>query len=330
MIARLFVLLPFSLTVPEGQQFPLYEDSYEGYDVWVFPPLRSDRPSPVDGLDEIKLDGVPAFQADVLRIDFRRESFDRRKDGTLDPPEHVITRAVNSFLVRLRYVTRAGQVRPVNFPKVGWRLRYLNDDETELEKDENLVRGRGTLHFSLSWIALNKQVWEDIHNLPVDFDPPPWDGLLLDANAELPNVGPAIVLAATALEVFISHNLDRLMEKTSLPAELWKWINERSNWLGEPTLEEQYDVLLKFFTGHSLKDEQKLWESYKNLKTMRNSFVHAGTAKLGGKPATAEMTLQLIATASEIVSKVREWLPEELHWHEFKHNMQVEVFKKLT
>jgi len=63
---------------------------------------------------------------------------------------------------------------------------------------------------------------------------------------------------------------------------------------------------------------------------MRNSFVHAGTAKLGGKPATAEMTLQLIATASEIVSKVREWLPEELHWHEFKHNMQVEVFKKLT
>ena len=34
MIARLFVLLPFSLTVPEGQQFPLYEDSDEGYGVW--------------------------------------------------------------------------------------------------------------------------------------------------------------------------------------------------------------------------------------------------------------------------------------------------------
>jgi hypothetical protein len=38
--------------------------------------------------------------------------------------------------------------------------------------------------------------------------------------------------------------------------------------------------------------------------------VHEGIAKLGGKPVTTEMTLQLIAAASEIVSKVREWLPE--------------------
>jgi hypothetical protein len=69
-------------------------------------------------------------------------------------------------------------------------------------------------------------------------------------------------LAATALEVFIAHNLDRSAEKTSAPAELWKWTDERSNWLGGPTLEEQYDVLLKFFMGHSLMDEQKLWESF--------------------------------------------------------------------
>jgi hypothetical protein len=120
---------------------------------------------------------------------------------------------------------------------------------------------------------LNRQVWEDIHNLPWT-SIRPWDGLLLDVNAELPNAGPAIVLAATALEVFISHNLDRLAEKTSIPTELWKWINERSNRIAEPTLEEQYDVLLKFFSGHSLKDEQKLRESLRIQDDAKNNFVH--------------------------------------------------------
>ena len=91
---------PFPSRFRKANSFLFTKILMKGYGVWVFPPLRSDRPSPVDGLDEIKLDGMPAFQADVLRIDFRKEFFDRRKDGTVDPPEHVITRAVNSFLVR--------------------------------------------------------------------------------------------------------------------------------------------------------------------------------------------------------------------------------------
>ena len=39
MIARLFVLLPFHLTIPEGEEFLVdeYEDS--GYKVRVFPPM---------------------------------------------------------------------------------------------------------------------------------------------------------------------------------------------------------------------------------------------------------------------------------------------------
>ena len=207
MLARLFVLLPFNVVVPEGQEFPVYEYGDDGYKVRVYPPVRSGRPTSLDSPDHIEIDGMAAFQADTLRIDFWREMFDRRKDGPCDPPEDVIRRSVNWFLTRLRYVTRAAQVRPLDFLLVNWRIRYFNDDETELKVDENLVRGRGGITFSFGWIALNRTVWEDIHSLPVNYDPPPWDGLLLDAFYELPSIGPAVVLASTSLEVFIAHML---------------------------------------------------------------------------------------------------------------------------
>lgn len=330
MLARLSVLLPFNLTIPEGEQFNVYEYEDSGYKVRFYPPGRSDRAPSITGPDQLKIDGIPAFQADALRIDFHKDSFDRRIEVPCDPPELVIKRAINSFLVRLRHVTRAAQVRPLNFPLVTWRLQYLNDDETELEKKEGFVRGRGTFQFSFSWIGLTKRVWDDIHNLHPDYEPPPWESLLLDASAELPSVGPAVVLAATALEVFISQVLDELATIKNAPLELWRWINKRGDWLREPTVEEQYDALLKFFTSHSLKEEQRLWESFKNLKGARNSFVHEGVAKIGGAPINIETVQKLIASASEVISKVKEWLPKDLHWPEYKHQIKVEVLKKLT
>lgn len=330
MLARLFVLLPFRLSVPEGEQFPIYEYVDEGCGVRVYPPRRSDRPLPQEGVDEIRMDGMPAFQADVLHVDFHKETFDRSKGPLCDPPEQVIRRAVNSFLLRLRHVARAPQIRPLNFPWVSWRIRYLNDDETELEKDENLVRGRGTFQLSLSWIALNKKVWEDVHSLPINFESPAWEGLLLDAQEELPAIGPAVVLAATALEVFISYVLDGMAEIKAVTPDLWRWISQRGDWLRQPTVEEQYDTLLKILTGHTLKEDHKLWESFMHLKAARNSFVHEGVAKVGGAPVTLESVQKLIASASEIVVQVRSWIPSELHWPEFKHAIQIEAFKQLT
>ena len=327
MIARLFVLLPFSLTVPEGEQFPVYEYEDDGYRIRVYPPGRSDRTPAGDGAEQIKIDGVPAFQADAIRIDFHKESFERGRESPLDPPEAHMKRAINSFLIRLRHVTRAGQIRPISFPLATWRLQYFNDDETELEKDEKLVRGRGTLSFSMSWIALNKKVWENVYTLPVDYEPPPWESLLLDAFVELPSVGPALVLAATSLEVFISYILDKLAGLKGVPADLWMWINQRQR---EPTTEEQYDSLLRFFTGHSLKEDLLLWELFMNLKAARNSFVHEGVAKIGDVPVTNETASKLIGAAGEIIAKIREWIPQELHWPEFKHTIQFEAMKKLT
>ena len=295
-----------------------------------FPPMRSERAPAIDGPEQLEIDGVAAFQADLLRIDFAKESFERGIESPWDPPEDIINRALNSFLLRLRHVARASQVRPLNFPfDTTWRLQYLNDDETELEKDEKFVSGRRALRFEISWIALNKAVWGNIHSLPPDYEPPSWDSLLLDANAELLRIGPSIVLAWTALEVFISQMLDQLATVKNVPTEFWTWINQRGDRLREPTVEEQYDALLKCLTGHSLKEEQKLWEYFKNLRTARNSFVHKGVAKVGGSPLNTEMTRKLIVSASMIIQKVREWLPPELHWPEFKHDIRVKFIRKL-
>jgi hypothetical protein len=329
-LARLFVLLPFSVVIPEGEEFTVYEYEDDGYAVRVYPPLKSDRPSLPEGVEQIKMDEISAFQADALRIDFYKESFNRTKDILLDPPENVIRRAINAFILRLKHVTRAYQIHSIDFPNITWRIRYLNDDETELDIDEQFIRGRGGLQFSFTFIGLNKKVWEDINGLPPDYEPPPWEELLLEAQFELPRVGPAVVLAATALEVFIAQILDHLAKVKPTPLELWSWINNRGDYLREPTVEEQYDVLLKFFTGRSLKAEGRLWESFKNLKTARNSFVHEGRAKVGGTPVSIDAAKKLVASAQEIVSTIREWLPQELYWPVFKHSIRIEALKKLT
>jgi hypothetical protein len=331
MIARLFVLLPFHLTVPDGQQFPVHQAEDSGYGIHFYPPGRSENAPPLTDEEKITIDGVTAFQADALRIDFRKESFDRCAGTHIDPPEDVIDGAINFFLTRLRHVARAGQVRPVRFPLITWRMRYLNDDESELKEEAGLVRGRGTKSFSASFIALTNKIWTDVFNLPPDYEPPPWESLLLDATVEMPSIGPALVLAATALEVFISRVLDRLAPTKVIPPELWHWINERGGGplRKEPSPVEQYDALLKLLTGHSLKDEPLLWEAFKNLKDARNAFVHEGIAKIGQTPVSTESANKLIASASDIIAKIREWLPNELHWPEFKYDLTVEIQKRL-
>jgi len=330
MIARLHVLLPVWLTVRQGEEFTVYQYEDNGYKVRVFPPARSDQPDPPDRIHEVSLDGTPALRVDALRIDFQKENFDRAREPRFDPPQEIVARAINSFLIRLRYVARAAGIRSIDYPSVTWNVRYLNDDESELEDAEGLVRTRGGLSFSFSFVALSKAVWHDINQLPINFEPPPWEELLLDAQADLPRIGPAIVLAATALEVFIAHILDRLAEKGAVPANLWEWINNRGDYLREPRVEEQFDVLLRFFTGRSLKTDSAFWESFRNLRNARNSFVHEGRAEIGGSPVTPDIARKLVADASAIVAAVREWLPPDLHWPVFKHEVKIEAKWKLN
>ncbi len=141
------------------------------------------------------------------------------------------------------------------------------------------------------------------------------DGLRLDARSALPNVGSAVVLAATSLEVFISVLLDALAVRQELAPDLWKWIADRDGkLLQQPSVEEQFDVLLKHLCGHSLKEEGTLWEAFKNLRSARNTFVHEGVARVGKTAVTKEEALTLVNRVDDIVRRIREWIPDDLRW----------------
>lgn len=318
MLARLYILMPYTVHLIDGDQFPLYESVDGAYKVIFRPPVRAEIPGSRPPPEGLMLNNRPAFEANFICIDFYKEKFERAADGAMDPPEEVIRRAVGEFHSRLRFTTQAAHARPVSFPWSQWKLDYLNDDGSPLEKEEGLLRGRGTIRYEWSFIGLTKDVWDAMFNLPVTFEVPVWDSIRLDSQAALPNVGSAVVLATTALEVFISVLLDALAVKNGFSKEFWKWINERGDkrggWLRQPTVEEQYDVLLKQFCGHSLKDESMLWEAFKNLKSARNTFVHEGVAMLGKSPLTKDEAAILVGRVNDIIAKVREWVPEDLRW----------------
>jgi len=329
MLAQLYVQLSFVLVVPEGVGFPVYEYTDQGYTVRAMPPGKSDSDKIFQDLDGLQINGQAAYQADVLNLIFAKEEFNRAAGALCDPPESVIQQALDSFLARLRFVTKAPQIRPVKFPAIPWRLNYLNDDGSALPEEKDKVRGRGSYVFSFQLLALDQQIWEKIHELPADFRAPPWEDLLLDAQAELPAIGPALVLAATSVEVFIAHVLDQLVVRTPIPSPLWNWINDRDQWLQEPSVEEQMDTLLLIIAGHSLKEDLPLWEAFKNLKTARNGFVHSGVACVGGKPVDLNTAMKLVAGARSVIDRVHDWLPKELQWPHYDLGVAVTATHKV-
>jgi len=329
MIARLFIILPFSVMIPDGEQFKIYEYMDDGYKIRFYPLQKSAETAEQFKRNELRINGMPAFQANTLRIDFLKDDFERTVESECDPSYSFIRKTVNSFLLKLRFVTHGSKIRPIDFPTASWHLQYLNDDESKPKEEKGLIRGRGGRKFQFSWIALNNEIWDNLNKLSPDYVPPQWDSLLLDADSSLPEVGPSIVLASTALEVFISHILNELARDSSIPSDLWKWINSRQFWLKDPDTSEQFDKLLKILLGTSLKENNILWEAFKNLKNARNSFVHQGAASIGNKPVSDVDARNLVIKAIEIIKFIKDKLPEELQWPEFKHSLKVEFIKKL-
>lgn len=332
MLARLTVAVPFIILVPEGVSFelPSYED--RGIRVIPRPPVHTDVPIVAEIPESIDFEGIPGFVANALQVDFQKEDFDRRTEGgTQDPEIDVMAKAIDIVSTRLRSVTRCMQVPLSMFPKASWRLQYLNDDGSELPLDPNTCRARGSVARSLAFAAVSQEVWREMWSLPPDWAPAVWDDLLLDANAALPKVGTAVVLAATALEVFIAEILGLLASRSGISPELWKWINNRRVHEQEPSTEEQFDDVLRILVGHSLKEDNELWTAFRNLQTARNRFVHEGRPTLGGRrtPVTEENALRLLVKANEIVALVRTWMPDELRWPRFDIQSKVTASFKL-
>jgi len=327
MIARLFLVTPFTVTVPEGAPFriPVYET--QEFKIIFQPPKRSDEQRDKDKNRDVKIAGKPTFEADIVHIDFIKDNFNRLIESPSDPSGDLIQEMLNSYLLRLRHVTKSSVVRPVRIQECTYRLSYLNDDGSELPHQTGYFRHRLSKSVSMSWIALTSAIWDDVHALPANYSPPPWEGLLLDAAYPGVSVGNSIVLAATGLEVFIARILDLLKEDSTTPSELWNWINNRPDRTREPSVEEQFDTLLKIFCGHSLKEDQELWVMFKNLKSARNAFVHTGVARIGKneEPLSKDKAMPLVVAASKIIERIRGWIPAKHHWKQHLHQVEVQA-----
>src|SRR2546426_3934548 len=101
MLARLRILLPFKITIPEGENLQPQEYDVAPYRVVLHPPLQADidiaaeladLTAPLLGLDRglipaappratdaILLDGRRTIQANLLQVDFFKDQFDRRR-----------------------------------------------------------------------------------------------------------------------------------------------------------------------------------------------------------------------------------------------------------
>jgi hypothetical protein len=141
------------------------------------------------------------------------------------------------------------------------------------------------------------------------------------------------MLSYAGLEVFITGTLDKLRESKKLSVDFWKWLNLRGGkYHQEPSIEERFSVLLKFLAGHSLKEEQSLWTSFKNLKEARNSLVHRGIAVISKKSreeVTLKKALELSADVWKITEKIREWLPKEIQWPDIAPAKKVHAGKMI-
>jgi hypothetical protein len=193
-----------------------------------------------------------------------------------------------------------------------WSIQFLNDDGTEVEKTQDQFRKLFGARSQEQIVALDVPIWDAIRALPVSYELEPSDELLLDAYGLLPQVGPAIVLAYSAIETRIARALDRLAALVGLNPVLWEWINDRGNFIKDPSTAEQLDVLAKALIGKSLKEEANLWEGYQNLRQARNGFVHSGKATIGKLQTEVDSARanELVQGAERIIDWIESLLPQ--------------------
>lgn len=337
MIARFRVMLPFKLSIPEGLDLNSYEIERNGYKIVVHPPIQAQLRIEPENVDLsvparevtrkivpatpqrptalIKLNGSDTIQANLLELDFKKcggHDFDR--EARDDPPYEIALEIVNSLLRRLRSVIQAPRIFPIGERALSARLVYLSDSGEELREQPDRIRVRARLHTQYHANALTKAIWEKTNSLPFEYRSATWENLLLDAELLLPHVGPALVLIAASIETAVSAVLNHLATKSAVPDQLWQWIIDRGDYRKEPTVEEECDVLLSVLGGKSLKTDPKLWQSFMNIKSARNNFVHEGVPSITkkGKALSSAEISQLLDSAKQIIKFLEEFLPEIL------------------
>lgn len=263
----------------------------------------------------IKFNDTPVFRANLLVIEFERDHFDRNLDhdksaGPNDPPLHLALEIANDVLRRLRTVSQSPFIRYLDPERVAYRIQYSDSSAGDSKLGEYDDLAVGPMSFAPMFIG--PETWAQSMKLTPGFRPQAWNTLILDALSILSEPGAAIVLAAAALEAFSSFALDVLAQEAKVQPALWDWIINRNDFRARPSTEERFGILLEILAGESLATltaGTPIWESYKNLKTARNTLVHKGVAMIGDKPIGRDKVEELVHTASEIIDAVEKLLP---------------------
>lgn len=355
MLARFRVLLPYDIFVPLSVdlepvrlnrgadtfvvQPPMQAQIYRGDEamtsgVAIRTVLERLAPQvPPFVANTVLVNGENAYPANLFEIHVRRDAFDRRPRNPSNPLAgdtlvEEFFAVANQCLHSIRRIVSTPVVKPIWPVTTFWRIDFLADDGEPLPEDRANVRRRMLAPTRWQACGLTREAWQKAHST-VDNPHRPWETLILDAEAILPEVGPAVVLAAAALETLITIALDELASTTAVPPDLWDWINDRGDYRKEPSVVERYDILLRMIAGVSLKDDPALWEAFDQLRAARNSFAHRGVATIGKRrpePLTPQKADELIKTAKQIVLRVETLLPASARTERLR-NVVVEVFK---
>lgn len=335
MLARFRVLPPYTISIRQGDSLAPEEFDRNGYRIRVYPPYEASTsiraldnpgvvpsdlvyalhpadPGTVDA--SLTINGNPAIPANAIRVDVFKDEFDRTAASAShassdDPPIEMLFDVVNSLLHRLRSVGRAYPIHPISVQGSYWRLEYLTDSENELASEEGKFRARAGATGTIRISGITEASWNAARGLPSEFRTKAWEALLLDAEAHLPDITPALVLAAGAIEILIEYSLTALAPLERLPAELWSFINNRGDYRKEPSVAEQYDQLLHALTGHTLKERADLWDAFRHIRDARNSLMHEGTLMIAHQPVSKQQAFELIGKAKEIADWIENLLP---------------------
>lgn len=327
MLARIAVHLPESLWLQENTRFDSFTATLDGETLVVYPPLQSSfevRPDPQGNFNVndifklltpvqperiypfVRMNGQLVKHANLLQIDIVGRDFRRDAGATQDPSGAFVERVVVNFVARMRYTIGAPSVREFRLLETFWTIRYLADDGSELVEEKGLVRGRVHAPFKFQFTGLDESSWGRVKNLTFSFRPLIWERLYLDALFLLPEVGPALMLAMSAIETATDQMIEERLQGDQKEAE--KLI--AANRLGQ-----RLDRVAKQLTGVSLKANASLWSAFDRLRRARNMAAHEGTPVLDGVVVTDGVAQEMILAIRPVIDWVEHLMGPELRGH---------------
>jgi hypothetical protein len=321
----------------------IVETTVDDDKVRIHPPFKvdaSELPTVLDQLDPTerqveefpKIDDNGSISANAFRIDVLRDSFDRPMSGGAPVPEPVALafKVLNALLSKMRMLNRSHVIDAHLDPHADtWVLRYLDDDESELPQHPDLVRGRAGRSHRFNLTVLHEALWQAIHRLPTIYEQPPTYELLLDAIHALPDMGPAVVLAATALEIKVTSAVDILAKNTSHDA-MWQWLRKRgeADYTKSVSYQERFELIHIICNRSLAQEDQILWKSFIDLKYIRNKFVHEGRLVLKRAKRIEAVTLAEVTELVHRALTIADWIDQLLPASERVPAMVVASMKK--